>query len=279
MNNPKILLVDNGSVQPQATLNLRRLATELGKSSGQDIHPVSLQHADRIADDQLDGSPAQLMESFLSTQLNLGTRDFLVIPLFFGVSRALTSFIPGLVESLQSKHGVFKLQIGDVLYPLPQGEPRLAHILKEQLDPLISGVPHPRVILVDHGSPLREVTEVRLRIAAELRNLLPPQTHFLEAVMERREGSEYDFNGDRLEQVLEAEAQQDQQTPIAVSLLFLFPGRHAGQGGDIATICSDTEGRYPGLKIGISPLVGEHPQLLAILKDRLDSGLRAMNDV
>lgn len=279
MNNPQILLVDNGSIQPQATLNLRHLAAELSQCSGHSVHPVSLQHADRIPHDQLDGSPAQLLESFLSTQLNHGSRDFLIIPLFFGVSRALTSLIPNLVESLQSNHGLFQLRIADVLYPLPQGEPRLTSILKDQIDPLIAGVVRPRVILVDHGSPLREVTEVRLRIASELRNLLPPETHFLEAVMERREGSEYDFNGERFKQVLEREAQKNHLTPIAISLLFLLPGRHAGQGGDIASICTETKQRYPGLKIDITPLVGQHPQLIGILRDRLDSGLKAMSEV
>ncbi|PVV05915.1 MAG: hypothetical protein B6D77_17310 [gamma proteobacterium symbiont of Ctena orbiculata] len=276
MNIPQVLLVDNGSIQPRATLNLRHLAAELSQCSGSRVHPVSLQHADRIPNDQLDGNPAQLLESFLSTQLNHGSRDFLIVPLFFGVSRALTSLIPSLVESLQSKHGLFQLHIADVLYPQPQGEPRLVSILKDQIDPLIAGVVQPRVILVDHGSPLREVAEVRSRIASELRNLLPSETHFLEAVMERREGSEYDFNGERLEQILEREAQLNQHTPIAISLLFLLPGRHAGQGGDIASICRETEQRYPGLKIDITPLVGEHPQLIGILRDRLESGLKAM---
>jgi hypothetical protein len=206
-------------------------------------------------------------------------RDFLVIPLFFGISRALTSFIPDLVESLRSKLGLFNLHIADPLYPLPQGEPRLAGILRDQIEPLFSAPPQSRIILVDHGSPQREVTEVRLRIAKELRHLLPPETHLLEAVMERREGGEYDFNGELLEQVLDQEARKTLHTPILISMLFLSPGRHAGPGGDIALLCSEAEQRHPGLEIRISPLVGEHPRLIEILQDRLASGLRAMNDV
>ncbi|MEW8536002.1 MAG: CbiX/SirB N-terminal domain-containing protein [Candidatus Thiodiazotropha endolucinida] len=277
MKKPLILLLDNGSIQPQATRNLRKLAAELSRLSQYRVYPVSLQQADRIAPGELDGIPAQLLESFLSAQLERGIRDYLAIPLFFGVSRALTSFIPNLVESLQSIHGPFRLHIADVLYPLPRGEPRLIKILKDQIDPLISGSTQPRVILVDHGSPLPEVTEVRLRIARELSSLLPPDAQLSEAVMERRKGSEYDFNGERLDQVLQREAQRTLQTPIALSLLFLSPGRHAGEGGDIATICGDIERLHPGLDIRISPLVGEHPHLIEVLLDRLRSGLRALD--
>ncbi|MEW8030089.1 MAG: CbiX/SirB N-terminal domain-containing protein [Candidatus Thiodiazotropha sp.] len=277
MKKPLVLLLDNGSIQPQATRNLRRLAAELSQRNEYNVHPVSLQQADRIAPEELDGSPAQLLESFLSTQLIQGIRDYLAIPLFFGVSRALTSFVPKLAESLQSKHGPFRLQIADVLYPLSRGEPRLVTILKDQIDPLISGSTQPRVILVDHGSPLAEVTEVRARIARELRELLPSDVQFSEAVMERREGSEYDFNGERLDMILQREARRTIKTPIALSLLFLSPGRHAGEGGDIATICDEAERLHPGLNIRISPLVGEHPRLIEILQDRLQSGLRAFD--
>jgi sirohydrochlorin ferrochelatase len=274
MEKPIILLIDNGSTQPQATRNLRRLAAELGRRSGHCIHPVSLQHADRIAVEALDGSPAHLLEFFLSTQLSQGARDFLAIPLFFGVSQALTKFIPNLLESLQLKYGAFRLKVAEVLYPLPQGEPRLALVLKDNIEPLISDTLQPRVILVDHGSPLPEVTEVRVRIARELKLLLPHNVQINQAVMERREESEYDFNGHLLEQVLQEEARRDLHSPIVLSLLFLSPGRHAGQGGDIATICSEAEGRTPGLRIRISPLVGENPRLIEILLDRLQSGLR-----
>ncbi|MGD9168877.1 MAG: CbiX/SirB N-terminal domain-containing protein [Candidatus Thiodiazotropha sp.] len=274
MKKPLILLIDNGSTKPQATRNLRHLAVALGQCSGYNVHPVSLQHADRIAAEELDGNPAQLLESFLSSQLIQGAREFLAIPLFFGLNRALTSFIPNLVNSLQARHGPFRLKIADVLYPLPKGEPRLATILKDNIDPLISGPTPPRVILVDHGSPLPQVTEVRTRIARELNELLPRHVQLSEAVMERRKGSEYDFNGELLEQALQREAQRALHPPIVLSLLFVSPGRHAGQNGDIATLCSDAEQRYHGLRIYTTPLIGEHPRLIEILQDRLQWGLR-----
>lgn len=277
MNEPLILLIDNGSSRPQATRNLRRLATELSRRSAHQVHPVSLQHADRVAPEQLDGRPAHLLVSFLTTQLEQDTRDFLAIPLFFGVSRALTSFIPNLIASLQARFGDFRFTLTDPLYPLPQGEPRLARILREQIDPFIKETTQARIILVDHGSPLPQVTEVRLRVAGDLEKLLPHNVHLHQAVMERREGSAYDFNGELLARVLHQEARSSLTPPVALSLLFISPGRHAGEKGDIGTLCSAVQQQYPGLRIHISPLVGEHPLMIEILRDRLESGLRSLD--
>jgi hypothetical protein len=221
----------------------------------------------------LGGSPAQLLATFLSHQLARDGRNFLAIPLFFGVSRALTSFIPNLINSLRAKYGNFHFTLTDVLYPLPQGEPRLARILLDQISPFVSASPRPRVILLDHGSPQRQVTEVRVSLGKAMKAALPYDVQFLQAAMERREGREYDFNGEPLEYVLDRLARKSLSTPVALSLLFLFPGRHAGKNGDIQTICTTAKQRHPGLQIHISPLVGEHPLLIEILQDRLESGL------
>ena len=91
--------------------------------------------------------------------------------------------------------------------------------------------------------------------------------------MERRQGADYDFNGELLEQVLERLAEADGQAAVALSLLFLSPGRHAGPGGDIVTICAGVRQRHPGLRIVLSELVGSHPDLTGILLDRLRTGL------
>jgi len=90
-----------------------------------------------------------------------------------------------------------------------------------------------------------------------------------EAVMERREGPEYDFNGPLLETVLRQLAADDPARPVVLSMLFLSPGRHAGPGGDIEQICASVRAEYPELDIAISPLVAEHPGLVDILAERL----------
>ena len=56
-------------------------------------------------------------------------------------------------------------------------------------------------------------------------------------------------------------------------MFFLLPGRHAGEGGDVAEICDGliSEGAFE--LIQNTPLLGEHPMLLEILEDRLRDAL------
>jgi sirohydrochlorin ferrochelatase len=174
VNTPSILLVDNGSTRPAATLSLRRIAAGLSARIGQVVHAVSLQHADRIPPGELGGEEATILAPFLRRQLEAGQREFVALPLFFGRSRALTSFIPEQVAALQQEFGDFDLVQADVLSPLPGGEPRLADILADQVKRCTDGVPAvpDRVIVVDHGSPIPEVTAVREAAVEALRSRL-----------------------------------------------------------------------------------------------------------
>ena len=273
MTTPTILLADNGSGRAESVLNLRGLAQQLSELSHQTVFPVSLQHAHKIPAAQLGGRPADTLEPFLRKRLAEGEHDFLLIPLFFGLSRALTGFIPEQIESLQSRFGPFLLKLTDVLYPLPQGEPRLAGIVYDQLTHNPGNERTQQVILVDHGSPLPAVTEVRKRVAQDLRELLGAEASLEEAVMERREGPAYDFNGELLEQLLIRIAKATPEQSVDLAPLFLSPGRHAGPEGDIAQICARVQQRYPAFRIRIAPLVGQHPSLTGILLDRLNAGL------
>ena len=91
--------------------------------------------------------------------------------------------------------------------------------------------------------------------------------------MERRDGPAYDINGKLLEEVLQELAGESSVRPVVLSMLFLSPGRHAGKDGDIEQICAAACKRHPGLEVRITPLVGEHPLLIEILLDRLNSTL------
>ena len=64
--------------------------------------------------------------------------------------------------------------------------------------------------------------------------------------MERREGKEYDFNGELLKSYLLKKAKAG-DTQAVVILQFLLAGRHAGRGGDIVTICEFCDGKIPKL--------------------------------
>lgn len=271
VSGPTVMLVDNGSTRAASTVSLRRIAAALTEQAGRPVHPVSILHSDRVPAADLDGETAQIFSGFLRWQLAAGQREFVVLPLFFGRSRALTAFIPEEAEKLAAEFGAFTLRVADPLVPLPAGEPRLAALLADHVAVCEQtlGCPADQVLVVDHGSPVARVTAVRDRVVADLRGLLTPGTGLSAAVMERRDGPEYDFNGPLLADALDGLAALAGTVHVALAMLFLSPGRHAGPGGDIAEICAAAMQRNPGLQVAISPLVGEHPLLVEILAARL----------
>ncbi len=270
---PVVMLVDNGSRRATSYLQLRRLAQHLGNRLGITVHAVSLQHADRIPVEDLGGKAALTLEPFVRSEWQRGVRDFRLVPLFFGASRALQAFVPDTMHDLQQTLGTFTWTLAQPLCPLPAGEPRLAQLLCDNLQrgAALDGNTLQHVVLVDHGSPIPEVTAVRQYLARTMMDCLPAGVQISEAVMERRDGAEYDFNGPLLEQHLRVLAEEDPHQAIHLSMLFFAPGRHAGSKGDIPQICQRVGEDYPGLAIRISPLVGEHDGVVDILQNRLEA--------
>ena len=272
----KILLCDNGSKNPGATLMLRQVAKKLSTSCGHPVDAVSLQHADKISAALINNEPAWVFKDYLRLYLQQGIRSFFVLPLFFGKSRALTSFIPDQQALLEAEFGPFELLVADVLYPLPDGDIRLAEILADQIVAAQKNNQEQtqNVVLVDHGSPVARVTAVRQKLAQEVQQVLGERVHLEQACMERREGSEYDFNGELLENWLIRQAQTGIKSAI-VSMMFLLPGRHAGAGGDIVEICERVMQSYPDFVVKLTPLVAEHDGLVDLLCSRLQAPLEA----
>ena len=209
-----------------------------------------------------------------------GDREFLVIPLFFGKSRVLTKAVPELCGVLERRFGPFRLRQSEPLCPLPEGEHLLARILAENADKAerTEAAKASCVVLVDHGSPSPRVNATRRRLAEQLAPLLAKGTRLEQAAMERRPGAEYDFNGPLLSDLLSDLASTGSREPVLVVPLFLAPGRHAGPGGDIETICREVATAHPGFEIRLAPLVGAHPGLANILLERLNRLLRERKD-
>ena len=276
----RIILADNGSRRVDAVLNLISIARQLSEKSGKTIDAVPLQHADRITPAVLGkvlGREAVLtFPDYVDGALTSGVDEFVILPLFFGHSRALSSFIPDTLNKLQKVHGNFSWTIADVLCPLPLGEPKLARLLYENLQVSVKASfgKLDYIVLTDHGSPSRQVNQVRVKLAEQLSPCLPENVPLLQAAMERREGPEYDFNGPLLQDLLETLARENEPVNVAISMLFISPGRHAGTGGDIAGICEQAMQNHPGLTVHVSPLVGDSPILIDILFDRLHAVLQ-----
>lgn len=267
---PVYLVIDNGSKKPEATLRLREVAAKLSAVAGKEVHAVSLQHADAIEPHQLNNIPANTFYSFLQQQLKQGNSEFVVLPLFFGMSRALTSFIPEQAALLEAEFGAFSLKLADVIFPLPEGEERLAKILHDNILARTNTekIENQKIVLVDHGSPVPQITEVRKQVAIQLRAMFDNDVVVDEAVMERRAGAQYDFNGDLLEDYLKEQAEKGNNN-IVIAMLFFLPGRHAGECGDIQDICDNVASDYLELQTRITPLISEHELLISVLHDRL----------
>ena len=269
---PCVLLVDNGSLQPAATRQLRKIATALGRRLGCKVAPVSLLHANKIPAKKLGGRKAEILREAVGRRLRQGVREFVIVPLFFGRSRALTEFIPELITQWRLQAPKLKVRVAAPL--AVGGDDRLARILETQvrakLTPGFLRGQRARVALVDHGSPVKTVTQVRNRLAHQLRRRLGPSVAGVAACsMERRPGAKYDFNEPLLETLLATPPWN--AGPVIVAQLFLLPGRHAGPGGDLERICREARKKFPALRTVRTKLVGEDPALAEILADRYRS--------
>lgn len=266
-----VLLMDNGSLQPPSTLQLREIAAALQTRLGVRVVPVSLAHSAKVPADALDGQPAILFEDALDRELSAGTDEIFVVPLFIGPSHAIVRHVPAVIADRQKRFPSAQLGLAQPLY-VP-GDLRIAAILadhiREQLD-----LPHVRrtdagerlrVAIVDHGSPSRAVTEVRDCLTAQVRALLGDAVDEVAACsMERRAGTEFDFNEPLLDTLLRRAGWND--AAVVVGLLFIGPGKHAGSGGDISEICRNAHS--PAAQLTSTKLLGQHPLLIDILVDR-----------
>jgi sirohydrochlorin ferrochelatase len=196
--------------------------------------------------------PALIFEQAVQQAKLDGIDELVVIPLFIGPSRAITEYIPKVFADTQP--GAVKLSIRDPLFG-----PELISMLIDNLKSTGWTKGSGTVYLCDHGSPIPEVTRCRNFFASVIRTRLGLKDDELIACsMERREGAEYDFNKPLLQDAL-----QQAKGEAVILMLFLLPGRHAGAEGDVATI---VQAHAPeGLSWKLSPLLGTHPALPALL--------------
>jgi len=299
---PLTILMDNGSLEPAATLGLRRLAAALGERIGIHVEPISLLHSSAVPAEKIGGTPAEILEPELERRLAAGINEFLIVPLFFGPSGAFVDYLPKRLAHLRGKYPALNAKIAAPLFA--PADDRLARILADQVRAacppadlsggrsLLAGdskslpTDHAlnrlqagsyksqpaRVALVDHGSPAKAVTDVRNELACQLANQLGPNYTVAPCSMERREGAAYDFSEPLLACLLRQPGWHAGE--VTVAMQFLLPGRHAGPDGDVATICREAEAASGGaLRTRMTALVGEHALLVDILADRWRSAV------
>ena len=269
----KILLVDNGSLRPQATLNLRRLADALTQDTGEAVEAASLLHSFKIPPEELGGHKAVTLGPLAERHAAEGVTELLILPFFFGPSQALTRYLPERLAEVQASYPQLSVKVAPPLVDtLLAPDLRLARLLAENVRERMANLSRPKVVLVDHGSPIPEVTAVRNYLAGQLSALLADEVECVTfASMERRDGDAYRFNEPLLEDLLASTELAD--SDVILSMLFLSPGRHAGEGGDIAEICTQAMSNSPGLNVVTTRLVGENDAILELLATRLQQAL------
>ncbi len=263
---------------PASTKNLRKIAESLGSRLSEAVIPVSLCHSDTISPDALDGVPAKILESEMARIASSGGKDFLLIPLFIGPSAALTHYLPAKLGELKEMYPEISLRVASPLAgDRNQSVPMIAQMMDELVQKCINEnhLESPSIVVLDHGSPVREVAEIRNQIAEKFASHFPGSV--TPASMERRKGDEYSFNEPLLASVLDVLPEGKTISPIILSMLFFSPGRHAGPGGDIAQICQKAQERDPNLEIYTTELLSAHPALIDLLKEKYEEALLAQS--
>ena len=280
LNEITCFIFDNGSVRPESTLSLRRLAKALELRFGVRVVATSLLHSTRVVSEKLDGVPAVLLEPALAGFGKSGGRRAIALPLFFGQSGALTEYVPERIEALKSSYPELRVELADCLVNRTDDSVdliarALARNVRKRLE--LVGIVEGESISVlstDHGSPKKAVAEIRNLIGARLATILGDVVkRVIAASMERREGDEYAFNEPLLESAL-ANVAADGARTVIVAQQFLQAGRHAGEGGDIAVICDSTERKFPGLSIYRTEVLGGSPEIVTLLERRFREAIK-----
>ncbi len=271
----RIVLLDNGSLRPEATFSLRGIASRFGELLGRPVHPVSLLHSSKIPAEKLGGEAAQTWRRFLKREVAAGARRFLVAPLFFGPSSAFVDYLPRVTEQILGGESPVSVEVAKPLVdlddPADDAVARiLVDLLVQKLDTKLQLL-RPTIILVDHGSPVEKVAACRDLVARQMEELLGSRvSRVIASSMERRDGDEYAFSEPLLERVLHELAQED-ASAAALSLMFFSPGRHAGPGGDIAKIVEASAWSKSGRVLPATGLVGESRLLPELLVRRFQA--------
>jgi hypothetical protein len=283
---PTVLLVDNGSLRAASFLSLRAMAAAVAQRSGVPVTAASARFADRVPAAELGGVAGDTLATAARRALReRGEHHFVILPAFLGPADTLRNFIPTLFAALVAEHPGTTFSTAAPLVQVRAGpvDGRLARALAGAVARALAAAAlapeAAAVVLCDHGSPHADVGAVRDFVAWQLEEALSTsvlgrlRAPLAQASMERREGAAYDFNDPLLAKLLRTAPHNEGD--VVLALLFLSPGAHAGEGGDIDEIVAEAiaeaaaQGR--ALRVHKTELLGPH--VTDILCDRLGEEL------
>lgn len=284
-----VVLANIGSLRSEPFLDVRQLSFRLSRALRLPVVPCSFRFSHRIDASKLHGIAAKSFETVVRehlAQYASHATEVIVLPLFFGNSSTLTEFLPDVLHKVWRDASAaspprlpLSLRLGRCLIDLANpADDRIAQILYEKVSVFTDHVPMNTdisVLVLDHGTPNREVHDARELVGAQLRTLVAAQNPRVTRVgttcMERRDGAEFDFNDPLLEVALEHYGITS--GVVIVALLFLSQGRHAGANGDIEEILVGVRAKHPGVVIHVTEPLGTHDLLAQVLQDRYNSAL------
>jgi sirohydrochlorin ferrochelatase len=264
-----VALIDNGSLEPAATRNLRSVAAAISERTGIAVRAVSWKHSDRISPELLDGTPAWTLSAFVRAMFALGQREFVFVPFFISAQGAIGSALRSDLEKLQAdlaEQGRLEFNFTDGL----AGRGSLPSIIADRIRAAIAAqrLRVPPVVVVDHGGPSLASANLRNQLAAAVREQLGREVGPLAAAS--MEGAHPPLLADQLRAAPFAGRE------VVVAPLFLSPGRHAGPDGDIAHICAEA-GREANTRTVVTELIGTHPAAVDALAGALRDALSQLH--
>jgi sirohydrochlorin ferrochelatase len=266
----KVVLVDNGSLEPSAHKGLRAVAAAIGRRAGIPVDAVSWKHSDRIPAAALDGVRAWTLERWVRHQVSSGERDFLFVPFFISPQGAIGSSLRGDLAGLQETIGGFEFSFADGLAESGALASVVADLIRKAAAE--RSLDRPVVVVVDHGGPSRASADVRNSVADAVRAELGASISSVAAAsMESPDGPGFEFNRPILIDALRELDSGD----VLIAPLFLLPGRHAGPTGDLRRIAIAAQEAAPGLRCHFSELVGSHPAVIEALGASVTKALGA----
>ena len=269
MKTPICLLVDNGSLRPEAILNLRNIAQQLGADCSHEVIPVGLLHSNKIDKSMLNGVRGETLGTFLSSKKGQDELSLLILPFFLGPSLGVTDYLVKKLEIWKKERVGRSFKVLSCIHSYD--DTKLADALISETNRVIKneGIDSPHIAMVDHGTPIIEVNMVREDVGKSLEKMIGTKASgFATCSMERRKGDEYDFNEPLIEAVLDDWGNSGVRE-IVVSLLFLLAGRHAGKGGDLDNIFNKAKSKFHGMRITPTRPLGQNPLIYELLKDKL----------
>lgn len=274
---PAVILVDNGSLRATSTLSLRAIAGKVAAASPNVacVAPTSMRFSDRVPAAELAGVPAELLAPAFKRLYAAGTRRFIILPAFISATEAIEERMKTLAAAAGGATYVIARPLVDVT---DGSDTRIARALIDRAEAarVANGISRCAVAVCDHGSPSPDVTEARHHVMRQVAALLadsPVIAAVGECSMERRPEPQYDFNEPTLDKLLMDDSTAFATQDVVVTLMFISPGRHAGEGGDIATIIAAAPAVHDR-RVVMTDVLGLHPLVLQVFADRVQEAMK-----